>query len=107
MPTLNMEERKDKAMEKKLKHKFLDAVITGQLGRHTDSGIIVTTKEFTQFFGTTEKVDYLRCYLPSVTIEPGRHLMQHNKYLFKMAHGTFRIHPDAIEHHLLKYKIEP
>ncbi|PCJ85512.1 MAG: hypothetical protein COA54_10905 [Thiotrichaceae bacterium] len=93
-------------MEKKLKHKFLDAVITGKLGRHTDNGIIVTTKEFTQFFGEAGKKDYLRSYLPSVTIEAGRHAMQHNKYLFKMAHGIFRIHPDAIRHHRLNHKTE-
>jgi len=93
-------------MEKKLKHKFLDAIITGQLGTHTDRGIIVTTKEFANFFSESGKKDYLRSYLPSVTIEAGRHLMQHNKYLFKVAHGTFRVHPDAIKHHLLNHKIK-
>ena len=93
-------------MEKKLKHKFLDAIITGQLGTQTDTGVIVTTKEFADFFGETGKKDYLRCYLPSVTIEAGRHVMQHNKYLFKVAHGIFRIHPDAIKHHRLNHKIE-
>jgi len=72
-------------MEKKLKHKFLDAVITGELGKHTDNGIIVMTKEFALFFGNAGKKDYLRSYLPSVTIEAGRSVMQHNKYLFKMA----------------------
>ena len=91
-------------MEKKLKHKFLDAIITGELGKHTDNGIIVTTKEFALFFGTAGKKDYLRSYLPSVSIEAGRHLMLHNKYIFKVAHGIFRIHPDAIKHHLERHK---
>ncbi|PCJ83549.1 MAG: hypothetical protein COA54_15295 [Thiotrichaceae bacterium] len=93
-------------MEKKLKHRFLDAVIIGEIGTHTDNGIIVTTKEFAQCFGKTGKKDYLRSYLPSVTIEAGRHLMQHNKYLFKVAHGTFKIHPDAIKHHRLNHKMK-
>jgi len=93
-------------MEKKLKHKLLDAVVTGKLGTQTENGIIVTTREFAQFFSETEQKDYLSSYLPSVTIEAGRYVMQHNKYLFKVAHGTFRIHPDAIKHHLLKHDTE-
>ena len=100
-----MKER-DEQMEKKLKHKFLDAVVTGRLGTHINNGTIVTTKEFAEFFSETGKKDYLSSYLPSVTIEAGRHEMQHDKYLFKVAHGIFRIHPDAIEHHLLKHNTE-
>ncbi len=92
-------------MKKKLKHRLLDAVISGELGTHTDSGIVITTKEFAQHFGETGEKHYLRCYLPSVTIEAGRHLMQHNKYLIRLAHGTFKIHPDAIEHHQLHHSI--
>ncbi len=95
-------------MRKKLKHHFLDAVISGSLGTHTDKGVIVTSKEFVEYFGNENinknKKDYLRSYLPSVAIEAGRNLMQHNKYLFKISHGIFRIHPDAIERHKLKHK---
>ena len=90
-------------MEKKLKHKLLDAIISGELGTRTDRGTIVTTKQFVLYFENERKKEYLSSYLPSVTIEAGRHEMQHNKYLFRIGHGVFRIHEDAITKHHLKH----
>ena len=90
-------------MKKKLKHQFLDAVISGELGAKTESGTIVTTKEFVQYFVSESKKSYLRCYLPSVAIETGRHEMKHNKYLFRMGSGVFKIHEDAISKHYFKH----
>ncbi len=86
-------------MKKKLKHQFLDAVISGDLGTYTERGLIVTSKEFVSYFMDENKKQYLRCYLPSVSIEVGRHEMKHNKYLFRMGRGVFKIHEDAIARH--------
>jgi len=91
-------------MKKKLKHQFLDAVISGGIGTVTERGMIVTTKEFVRYFEDNgrSKIDYLRSYLPSVSIEAGRHDMKHNKYLFKIGRGIFKIHEDAIDRHYIK-----
>ena len=90
-------------MKKKLKHQFLDAVISGELGTQTERGMMVTTKEFVQYFIHESKKSYLRCYLPSVSIETGRYEMKHNKYLFKIGRGIFKIHEDAITKHYFKH----
>ncbi len=92
-------------MGKKLKHHFLDAVVTGEIGRRTEKGLIITTREFVQYFENKyeSKCDYLRSYLPSVSIEAGRHDMKHNKYLFKIGRGIFKIHDDAINMHYVKH----
>ncbi len=90
-------------MAKKLKHKFLDAVVDGKLGIMTESGLVVTTKEFVAYLENESRPEYLRSYLPSVAIEPGRHMMQHNKYLFRLRQGVFRVHPDAITEHKRKH----
>ena len=92
-------------MNKKLKHQFLDAVISGGIGTRTERGLIVTTKEFVLYFenNTKSKIDYLRSYLPSVSIEAGRHDMKHNKYLYRIGRGIFKIHEDAIDRHNFKY----
>lgn len=91
-------------MKKKLKHHFLDAVIAGSIGLKTDNGVIVTTREFVEYFSTNGSKEYLSSYLPSVSIEAGRTVMQHNKYLFKVSFGIYKIHPDAISHHQLNHK---
>lgn len=92
------------SMGKKLKHHFLDAVISGGIGKRTERGLIVTTKEFVGYFEKkhNSKNDYLRSYLPSVSIEAGRRDMKHNKFLFKIGRGTFKIHEDAITMHYSK-----
>lgn len=89
-------------MKKKLKHRFLDAIISGELGTRTSRGMIVTTKEFVLYFENESKKEYLSSYLPSVTIEASRHEMKHNKYLFRIGLGIFKIHEDAIIKHHLK-----
>ncbi len=91
-------------MAKQLKDKFLDAIIEGGLGVLTKDGIIISSKEFTHYFITRgHKKEYLRCYLSSVVIEPGRHAMLHNKFLFRIKQGVFRLHPDAISRYLLNH----
>ena len=92
-------------MEKKLKHHFLDAVIAGGIGERTEKGVIVTTKEFVRYFEKRHKSksDYLRSYLPSVSIEAGRRDMKHNKFLFRIGRGIFKIHEDAIDTHYARH----
>jgi hypothetical protein len=88
-------------MNKKLKQHFLDAVISGGIGKRTENGLVITTKEFVQYFEDklSSKNNYLRSYLPSVSIEAGRHEMNHNKFLFKIGRGIYKIHEDAINSH--------
>ena len=38
-----------------------------------------------------------------ILIGRGRHIMQHNKYVFKIGHGVYRIHNDAIPKHRRKH----
>jgi len=92
-------------MKRKLKHYLLDAVISGDIGERTDNGLIVTTKEFVQFFEDKHqsKKDYFRSYLPSVSIEAGRRDMRHNKFLFKVGRGIYKVHEDAIHSHNAKH----
>jgi len=92
-------------MKRNLKHYLLDAVISGDIGERTERGMILTTKEFVQFFEDKHqsKNDYFRSYLPSVSIEAGRRDMKHNKFLFKIGRGIYKIHEDAIHSHNAKY----
>jgi len=83
-----------------MRNSALEKIFTNQ----TDQGVIVTTREFTAYFIKQGKEDYLRSYLPSVAIEEGRHMMRHNKYLFKIKRGIYRIHNDAIIQHQQKHK---
>ena len=66
-------------------------------------GIVVTSKEFVDYFIREKTKVYLRTYLPSVSIEPGRYVMSHNKYLFKIGRGQFRLHGDVIAKHKNKH----
>ncbi len=88
-------------MKKKLKHHLLNAVVSGEIGKRTEIGLILTTKEFVQFFEDKHKSKkgYFRSYLPSVSIEAGRRDMRHNKFLFKIGRGIYKVHEDAIHSH--------
>ena len=86
-----------------LKEKFLNAVISGELGKVDGRGHIVKLKEFKNYFRDI-KTDYINSFLPAATIEIGQHSMSHTKYLFRIERGTYRVHPDAIEEQILKNK---
>jgi len=79
-----------------LKERFLNAIISGELGRTDDEGVIVETGEFKKYFSDI-KSDYVNSFLPAVTIEKGRCSISHTKYLFRIRKGTYRVHPDAIK----------
>ena len=85
-------------MKEKLKHYLLDAVISGEIGEHTEKELIVTTKEFVDYIAGKHQGgnDYCRSYLPSVSIEAGRRERKHNKFLFKVGRGIYKIHENAI-----------
>jgi len=80
-----------------IKEMFLNAVITGELGRTDDYGVIIELREFKMFFKDEIKTDYINSFLPAATIEAGQSSASHTKYLFRIKKGLYRVHPDAIE----------
>lgn len=79
-----------------LKDRFIDAVISGQLGQVEDGGIVFTLKEFKSVFDDI-KSDYINSFLPAATIEPGRETMTRTKFLFRVRKGVYRVHPDVLD----------
>ena len=88
MPTSNQQ----------LKHRFLDAIIAGKLGKLTDRGYTVSLKEFRMYFSDI-KTQYSSSFLPAAVIETGQLSMTHTKFVFRIKKGVYLVHPDAIEEH--------
>lgn len=84
-----------------MKTRFLNAIINGELGCITNEGIIITMQEF-KFYFKDVKSGYLSSFMPAATIEKGRTAMTHTKFLFRIKNGVYRLHPEAIDAHLLK-----
>jgi len=85
-------------MQKKnnsLRSRFINAIITGKLGKVDEQGIIFTLKEFKQCFSEI-KTDYINSFVPASTIESGRIEMSHTKFLFRIRKGVYRVHPDLL-----------
>ena len=82
-----------------MKRRFLNAVVSGELGKVDDSGVVVELKQFKAFFYDIES-DYVNSFLPAATIEKGRTELSHTKYLFRVRKGVYRVHPEVIEQHL-------
>jgi len=80
----------------KLKQRFLEAVVKGDLGSIEDRGMVVTLKEFKKYFSDV-KTDYINSFLPASTIEPGRVEMTKTRFLLRIASGVYIVHPDAID----------
>ena len=78
-----------------LKDRFIEAIVSGELGVIEDQGIVFTLKEFKLLFSDI-KTDYINSFLPAATIEPGRESMTHTKYLFRIRKGVYRVHPDVL-----------
>ncbi|MCW9014790.1 MAG: hypothetical protein OQL06_13515 [Gammaproteobacteria bacterium] len=81
-----------------LKHRFLNAIVSGELGSTTEQGTIVTLKEFKNYFKDIEG-QYITSFLPAAVIETGQHSITHTQFLFRIKRGVYRVHPDAIEEH--------
>jgi len=78
-----------------LKQLFLSAIEKGELGGVQVQGVIITTKEF-KFYFLDIKTQYVTSFMPAATIEPGRCMMTHIKFLFGTCKGVYRLHPDLI-----------
>ena len=78
-----------------LKERFLNAVLSGELGRRDEQGIIVELREFKKYFSDVP-ANYAHTFLPAATIEIGQSSMSHTKFLFRVQKGVYRLHPDAI-----------
>ena len=82
-----------------MKQRFLEAVITGELGQADEFGVIVKLKDFKRYFSDIE-TDYINSFLPAAVIEPGQHHISHTRYVFRVRKGVYRVHPDAIAEHI-------
>lgn len=78
-----------------LKERFLNAVMSGELGRHDEQGIVVELKEFKRYFSDVPP-NYAHTFLPAATIEIGQCSMSHTKFLFRVQKGVYRLHPNAL-----------
>lgn len=81
-----------------LKLRFLDAICAGELGKEDEYGVIVTLKDFKQYFSDV-KTDYINSFLPAAVIEIGQYSSTHTKFTFRIKKGIYRVHPDTIEQH--------
>ncbi len=79
-----------------LKHRFLEAVSSGQLGKATESGTIVTVAEFKAYFNDIN-AHYIASFLPAAVIEQGQHSITHTRYIFRVRAGVYCVHPDALK----------
>ncbi len=78
-----------------LKQRFLKAVSSGELGKPTEFGVIVTVLEFKAYFKDVNH-EYLETFLPAAVIEPGRNEITSTRYVFRIKHGVYRVHTDAL-----------
>lgn len=87
-----------------LKQRFLDAIISGELGTTTEQGITVSLREF-RFYFNDINTQYVSSFLPAATIDTGQVSITHTKFVFRIRKGVYLIHADAIdEHRLLRSK---
>jgi len=84
-----------KTNEQKLKDRFIKAVKNGELGTQTPEGTIVTLKEFKQHFSEI-KTQYVSSFLPAATLEPGMVTMTNTRFVFRVAKGVYKLHPDVL-----------
>jgi len=82
-----------------LKNRFIEAVKNGELGTIDDRGVVFTLREFKAVFSDI-KSDYINSFLPAATIEPGRKMLTHTKFLFRIRKGVYRVHPDMLQNEL-------
>ena len=82
--------------ETTLKHRFLKAIVNGELGKVDDRGIIVTLKEFKAHFKDIQ-TQYVTSFLPAATIEIGQRSISRTRFVFRLSKGVYLVHPDAIK----------
>ena len=79
-----------------MKERFLNAVISGELGKEDEFGVVVTLKEFKRYFCDLQ-TGYINSFLPAAVIETGQYHATNTKYLFRIRNGVYRVHPQAID----------
>lgn len=79
-----------------MKERFLNAIIAGELGEQSDFGVIVTLREFKQYFRDTQS-GYVNSFLPAAVIETGQYSATNTRYVFRVRNGVYRVHPQAID----------
>ncbi len=77
-----------------LKIRFLEAVREGKLGSVDERGVVVTLKEFRDFFSDISS-DYVNSFLPAATLEPGRLQVTRTKFVFRLHLGVYLVHADV------------
>ena len=87
---------KNNETEPTLKTRFIEAIKNGELGTHEPHGTIITLKQFKQYFSEIE-TQYISSFLPAATLEPGMCTMTHTKFVFRIAKGVYKLHPDLLE----------
>lgn len=79
-----------------MKERFLNAIISGALGKPDEFGVIVELSEFKEYFSDIQTL-YINSFLPAAVIETGQFSISHTKYIFRIKKGVYRVHPDAIK----------
>jgi len=80
---------------KTVKHRFLKAILNGELGRVEAEGVVVTLKAFKHYFSDI-KTQYIASFMPAATIEAGWGQYSHTKFLYRLRRGVYRVHPQAL-----------
>lgn len=75
-----------------LRNRFLDAVIDGHIG----NGIIVTRKQFMDFFAQ-DNATTTGCFLSNSEIETGTHSPSYKHFTLRVSEGSYRVHPVALQ----------
>ena len=83
-----------------MKERFLNVIITGELGKQSEFGVLVTLKEFKSYFSDINSA-YVNSFLPAAVIEPGQYNISYTRYVFRVKKGLYRVHPQAIEEQIV------
>ncbi len=86
----------------KMKDRFLNAIIMGELGIKDSTGFVVTLREFKQYFWPKIKSNYVETFLPSVVIEKGRSSVTPTRYLDRIGKGIYHIGFDVVKEQIQK-----
>lgn len=79
-----------------LRKRFIKAVMEGKLGHSNHDGTFVTLKEFKAYFSDVEKATAC-AFMPAATIEIGQNTADDSRFLFRIARGVYKVHPDALK----------
>lgn len=82
----------------KLRDRFLDAIIDGQLGK----GIVVSRKEFMEFF-SNDNTATTGVFLSNSEINTGApHSPTYRHFTLRVEEGRYLVHPQALQERMQK-----